>query len=396
MTSSRREFLVRTGQLGAGVVLGGGVLSQVACGSSGSSSSGAKFGLFTDTTGAIAALGQGHAQAFRLAIADINKKGGVLGKPLKSVLADSNSDPSAALPKVRQEIQVDHVDALVGGIFSSTREAVLPSITGRPNLIYIYPMTYEGSACQTNLFLTGAVSQQNLLPAVDYVLRKGARTWVLLGHDYVFPHVANKLAADMIKAAGGKVITQKYYPLTATDYSDAVRTVVGANPDAIINNITPPGMFTFYKQLGASGWHKPIVATGIDQTAVQAVGAGNLDTTVLSLDYVESADNGAFAQRFAAASGGKIPFSPGSGDGGAYRAVRFLAAAINKAGSTDTTKVRDALVGMSLSDLPGGAAAIGSDHHTAMTMYLASYTKAGSLKTVRSLGKVQPDQKCHF
>jgi ABC-type branched-subunit amino acid transport system substrate-binding protein len=395
----RREFLKDAAKVNVALALGYMAILE-ACGNSSSTSGRAvKFGLFTDTSGTIAFIGAAHALAYQLAVQDVNKAGGVLGQPLQTSLVDSQSDPQAAIPKVNQLIESDHVDALVGGIYSSTRDAVLPIIADRANRIYMYPMTYEGGACNKNLFLTAAVPQQNFLPAVKHVLDQGARRWMLFGHDYAFPHVANGLGKTLIQNAGGNVIADKYYPLDATDFSDAIRAITAANPDAIVNNLTPPGMFTFYKQLGASGWHKPVVATGLDETAVGPIGAANLETTVVGLDYLASANSGSgpsIVDRFQQASGGKVPYSPGLGNGAAYRAVRFLAAAINKAGSTDTAKVRSALVGLSLDDLPGGSAKIGSDHHTAMHMYVAGFNSSGSLQLINDLGVVDPNQSCSF
>jgi ABC-type branched-subunit amino acid transport system substrate-binding protein len=395
----RRAFLASGGRLGAAAVVGGTALAAAARALAAVEKQTVRVGLFTDTTGIIGGIGAGHAIAYELAVEDVNRAGGVLGQPLRTSLVDSKSDPSAAILKVRQLIETQHVDALVGGIFSSTRDAVLPIIANRAKKIYLYPMTYEGSACNANLFLTGAVAQQNLLPAVDYALRQGARRWVLLGHDYIFPHVANGLARKLIESRGGKVLGEKYYPLDATDFSDAVRAVTNAKADAVVNNITPPGMFTFYKQLGASGWRNTVVATGLDQTAVPAVGAANLRGTIVSLDYVitlPGAVNVSIRERYAKKAHGKSTWSPGLGYGGAYRAIRFLAAAINEAGTTDTAKVRAALVGLTLDDLPGGPARIEADHHTSMNMYVAGFKADGSMRIIKRLGVVKPRQSCHF
>jgi ABC-type branched-subunit amino acid transport system substrate-binding protein len=397
----RREFLKRGAQFVGAAGLAGPLLTTVGCGGDGEAgdSEGLALGLFTDTSGSIAAIGAGHALAYRLAVEDVNERGGVLGKPVRFEQVDTESEPQAAIPKVRRLIESGRANVLIGGIFSSTREAVLPIIADQADRIYVYPMTYEGAECNENTFMTGAVAQQNLLPAVQYLLDQGARNWVLLGHDYVFPRTANRLVRELVESAGGTVSSDRYYPLDATDYSDATRTVLGNEPDAIVNNLTPPGMFTFYKQLGAAGYTNPVVATGLDDTAVPAVGAENLATTIVVLDLFAGADgsgDNSIVGRFEKESNGKVPYSPGLSYGGAYRAVRFAAEAVNRAESLETSAIRDAMVGLKLDDLPGGTASMGEDHHTAMNMYLARFTKKGSLELIEDLRVIQPEQGCSF
>ena len=396
---SRRSLLSSAARLGIAVSLGAFTSSALAgCGDSngdsGSSEETLSLGVFTDTTGALAGIGAAHTVAYKMAMDDVNKAGGVLGKPMSITFVDSESDPKAGITKVRQLIE-QKIDVLIGGIYSSTRDAVVP-LLARQDSVYLYPMTYEGGACNDNMFVTGAVPQQNLIPAVQQVISQGAKSWVLIGHDYSFPHKANELVRKLIESGGGKVLDERYYPLDATDYSDAVRAITSANPDGVVNLLVPPGMFTFYKQLGTAGYTKPVVATGFDATVIPAIGAENAASTVVSLDYVDSKDSGSptFAERFSEASGDKVKYSPGLSCGGAYRAVRFAAAAANKAGSVRPADIRKALVDLTIDDLPGGSATLGSDHHTSMTMHACGFTAAGETKVLQSPGLVASNQTC--
>ena len=117
---------------------------------------------------------------------------------------------------------------------------------------------------------------------------------------------------------------------------------------------------------------------------------------MVSLDYVGSKDSGSptFAERFTQASGDKVQYSPGLSCGGAYRAVRFAAAAANKAGSVRPEDIRKALVDLTLEDLPGGSATLGSDHHTSMTMYVCGFNAAGETNVLQSPGVVTSNQTC--
>jgi branched-chain amino acid transport system substrate-binding protein len=398
---SRRSLLSTATKFGIALSLGAVTTSTLAaCGDSdgdsvgGSSEKTLNLGVFTDTTGALAGIGAAHTVAYKMAMDDVNKAGGVLGKPMSITFVDSESDPKAGITKVRQLLE-QKIDVLIGGIYSSTRDAVVP-LLARQDSVYLYPMTYEGGACDDHMFVTGAVPVQNLIPAVQQVISQGAKSWVLIGHDYSFPHKANDLVRKLIEAGGGKVLDERYYPLDATDYSDAVRAITSSKPDGVVNLLTPPGMFTFYKQLATAGYDKPVVATGFDATVIPAIGADNAASTVVSLDYVEAKDSASptFAERFGQASGDKVKYSPGLSCGGAYRAVRFAAAAANKAGSVRPADIRKALVDLTLDDLPGGSATLGSDHHTSMTMYVCDFTQASETKVLQSPGVVASNQPC--
>jgi urea transport system substrate-binding protein len=395
----RRGFLKRAGLVGAAAAAGGTFVETAGRAFAAPAANGVRLGIFADLTGPVGLVGVGHVVAYKLAVEDVNKMGGVLGKPLEYVIVDTQSNPSAAIPKVRQLIETKHVDVLIGGALSSTREAVAPIITQRAKKIYLYPMIYEGGACNENLFNTGAVVQQNTLPAIEYALARGTKTWALLGHDYVYPRTANRLARKLIESKGGKVVVEKYYPLDTTDFSNAVRAAIGSKAQGLVNTIIPPGAFTFYKQLIAGGWKNVIVDPDADHTYIGPVAAADLRGVLTVSEYFRSAEtptDRAIRTRFEKAAKGKSFFTGSLSDTGAYRAVRFIAAAINKVGSTDTAKVRAALVGMTLNDLPGGTARIEPDHHVALHMRLGRFAPDGSLPVIKNLGIVKPNQPCHF
>ena len=124
-----------------------------------------------------------------MAIDEINAKGGVLGKKLEPVVVDPASNWPLFAEKARQLISKDKVAVTFGCWTSVSRKSVLPVFEELNSLLF-YPVQYEGEELSKNVYYTGAAPNQQAIPAVEYLMSKaggGAKRWVLLGTDYVYP-----------------------------------------------------------------------------------------------------------------------------------------------------------------------------------------------------------------
>ncbi|MET0326699.1 MAG: transporter substrate-binding protein, partial [Ilumatobacteraceae bacterium] len=121
-----------------------------------------------------------------LAIKEINEAGGVLGHQIEPVVEDGASDWPTFTEKAEKLLTTDEVAAVFGGWTSASRKAMLPVFEGNNGLLY-YPVQYEGLEASPNIFYTGATTNQQIIPAVDYLLEQGKKKIYLLGSDYVFP-----------------------------------------------------------------------------------------------------------------------------------------------------------------------------------------------------------------
>ena len=154
-----------------------------------------------------------------MAIDEINAKGGVLGKKLAS------NWPLFA-EKTKQLLTQDKVSVIFGCWTSVSRKSVLPVVEELNGLLF-YPVQYEGEELSKNVFYTGAAPNQQAIPAVDYLMSKdggGAKRWVLLGTDYVYPRTTNKILRAYLKSKGvaDKDIDEKYTPFGHSDYQTIV------------------------------------------------------------------------------------------------------------------------------------------------------------------------------
>src|SRR6267378_1387056 len=156
-----------------------------------------------------------------LAIDQINAKGGVLGKKLVPVFEDGASDGPTFAEKAQKLISVDKVATVFGGWTSASRKAMLPVFEKNKALLY-YPVQYEGLEASPYIFYTGATTNQQIIPALEYLKSKKLTKVFLVGSDYVFPRTANKEIKAWAKANGMDIIGEEYTPLGYTEYGTLI------------------------------------------------------------------------------------------------------------------------------------------------------------------------------
>ena len=182
-----------------------------------------RVGVITDQTGAMSFCGVANANVARMVINDINAKGGLLGRQLDLCLEDSATSDSAAEAKAAKLVEQDHVDVILGGIYSSARQAIKGPAVTKGKTLYIYPEQYEGQECDPLIFCTGPVPAQQLEPLIPWLMKQtGAKKFYLPSADYIWPHIMNKKVRELATANGGSIVGEEYFPLDHTDYAKTV------------------------------------------------------------------------------------------------------------------------------------------------------------------------------
>jgi len=139
-----------------------------------------KVGVIADQTGPLSFVGLANANVARMVVADLNREGGLLGRPLELYLEDSATDDEVAAARAAKLVENDRVDAIFGGIYSSTRQAIKGPAVVEGKTLYVYPEQYEGQESDPLIFCTGPVPAQQIDPFIPWLMQQtGAKTFYL-------------------------------------------------------------------------------------------------------------------------------------------------------------------------------------------------------------------------
>ncbi|MEN2976559.1 urea ABC transporter substrate-binding protein [Tistrella sp. 25B02-3] len=324
-------------------------------------------GILHSVTGTMAISETGSVQAEKLAIAQINASGGILGRQIKVVQEDGASDWPTFAEKARKLLVSDKTAAVFGCWTSASRKAVLPVFEKENGLLY-YPTFYEGLEESPNVFYTGQEATQQILAGIDWVMKeKGAKSFYLLGSDYIWPRTSNKIARKHIEMNGAKVLGEEYFALGHTQFNSAINKIKLRKPDVIYAIIVGGSNVAFYKQLKAAGVDlskQTLLTISVTEDEVLGIGGENIAGAYASMKYFQSLDNpnnAAFVAAFKEMWGKDIVI--GDVTQAAYLGPWLWKAAVEKAGSFDVDKVREASPGIELTTAPEGYVKIHPNHH---------------------------------
>ncbi|MBA77995.1 MAG: urea ABC transporter substrate-binding protein [Tistrella sp.] len=324
-------------------------------------------GILHSVTGTMAISETGSVQAEKLAIEQINASGGILGRQIKIIQEDGASDWPTFAEKARKLLVNDKTAAVFGCWTSASRKAVQPVFEKENGLLY-YPTFYEGLEQSPNVFYTGQEATQQILAGIDWVMKdKGAKSFYLLGSDYIWPRTSNKIARKHIERNGAQVLGEEYFPLGHTQFNSVINKIKLRKPDVIYAIIVGGSNVAFYKQLKAAGIDlskQTLLTISVTEDEVRGIGGENIAGAYAAMKYFQSLDNDnnkAFVKAFKDMWGQDMVI--GDVTQAAYLGPWLWKAAVEKAGSFDVDKVREASPGIELTTAPEGYVKIHPNHH---------------------------------
>ena len=354
-----------------------------------------KIGLFIPLSGPAALFGPSAKNCGELAIDEVNKSGGVLGRQAKLYIADAGVPPAEAAKSAMRLMLREKVDLLVGNHDSAVRQAIIGAVKGK--VPYIYSPVYEGGECSPNVFMLGETPQQQLKPTIAHFAKtKGVKSYYLIGNDYVWPRVTNKLAKQYISAAGGKVVGEQYIPFgPANKFESAVTRIKGAKPDLVVITLVGGDNVNFNRTFAEFGLHKNIarVASLLEENTLMGIGAESSSNLYSSMAYfanIDSKENNAFVSSYKAKFGAKAAVLNTLAESN-YAGIIFGAALANKAGSTDASKLAATAEGLTV-NTPTGPGTM-RNRHTDKNMYLAE-CKGTQFNIAKVFSNVPSGQTC--
>jgi urea transport system substrate-binding protein len=391
----KRRGLLKTAAL-ASVMMAAGLMGQVA-----QAADTIKVGILHSLSGTMAISETTLKDTALMAIEEINAKGGVMGKKLEPVVVDPASNWPLFAEKARQLVSQDKVSVVFGCWTSVSRKSVLPVFKELNSLLF-YPVQYEGEELEKNVFYTGAAPNQQAIPAVEYLMSAeggGAKRFVLLGTDYVYPRTTNKILRAFLKSKGidEKDIDEKYTPFGHSDYQTIVADIKKfsqGGKTAVISTINGDSNVPFYKELGNAGLKAtdvPVVAFSVGEEELRGVDTKPLVGHLAAWNYFESVkapENDAFVKKWKAyATKMKLPNADKAVTNdpmeATYVGIYMWKAAVEKAKSTDTDKVIAAMAGQTFKAPSGFTLTMDkTNHHLHKPVYIGEVKADGQFNIV--------------
>ena len=364
-----------------------------------------KVGVISPLTGAWTVYGKAHSEGFLLAVDEINQDGGVLGRPLEVILADSKTEPRIVVEQANRLVRQDRVDFLAGTFSSAERNAAGPVVTAA-NKVLLYPTFYEGQlqqyypgVCNGNIFMFGPEPTQQVWPHMQYMTNKFGKKFFMIGSDYVWPRVTNLLTKRKLEQLGGQVVGEVYIPFNTPEYASVLRQIRAAKPSIVFHTLTGSDTVNFRRQFYAAGMSKDFPIWTVDDEEVVTSGLGPEVSagTYVSFDYfmsIRSANNAAFLEKFRAKYGKDALMN--TVGVAMYNAARMAALAIEKTGKPTTEGLRQGLLGLAYERAPQGRVTMRAlDNQLVVPSYLMvvrkNWTGVGDMfQEVRHFDSVEP------
>lgn len=369
-----------------------------------------RIGVISPLTGAWTVYGRAHSAGFELAVDEINKAGGILGRPVETVVGDSQTEPRIVVEQANRLIRQERVDFLAGTFSSAERNAAGPVVTGA-NKILLYPTFYEGQlqehhpgVCNPNIFMFGPEPTQQVWPHMEYIVNKYGNKFFFIGSDYVWPQVTNQFARQALEDLGGEVVGEVYIPFDTPQYESVLRDIRNSGADVVFHSLTGSDTVNFRRQFAAAGMKDDFTIWTVDDEEVVTSGLGPevSANTYVSFDYfmsIEHPNNKAFLERFRAKFGDdELMNTVGVA---MYNAAHMAALAIEKTGEVSTEALREGLRGITFEDAPQGPVTMRAlDHQAVLPSYLVQvredWTDVNNMfEEVQSFEAVEPeDAQC--
>ena len=339
-------------------------------------------GILHSRTGALALGENALIDATLLAVNEINKIGGVLNRPIEAIVEDTQSDPNIFEQKVESFVN-QGITTFFGGWSSTARKLAIPILEAY-NALLFYPVQYEGLEYSPAVFYSGACPNQQIKPAVEWLLAQGKKRFFLLGMDYVFPRVCHTLLKAQIAREGGVVVGEALPALENQDFSSIIQQIQAVEPDVVFSTLNGDANLAFYNQYQSAGIdaaNLPVMAISISEQELQMIGQAAVGHYA-TWNYFQSlpiAENTAFIQKFQRRYGNhRVTCDPVAA---AYTQVYLWRQAVEAAGSLDCDQVREAMLSQAFEG-PGGRVTVSANHHLNKPVYIGQIQADGQFLIV--------------
>lgn len=349
-----------------------------------------RVGVLHSLTGTMAISERAVVDATLLAIDDVNRAGGVLGRPVEAVVRDGRSDWPTFAREAEGLILKDRVAVTFGCWTSACRKQVKPIVEQHRHLLF-YPLQYEGLEQSPYIVYTGAAPNQQIIPAVRWAVDNLGSRFYLVGSDYVFPRIANAIIRHVVEILGGTIVGEDYLPLGSRDTRRIVEAIQRARPAVILNTINGDTNVAFFEDLrrvGITSDDVPTMSFSVAETELTSMNPEDVAGNYAAWNYFQSIkrdENRTFLSRLHTTYGTtRVAADPMEA---AYVGVQLWALAVNEARSIEPDAVRRALGDQSY-PAPEGVVYVDADtQHTWKMVRIGRIRRDGQFDVVWDSGK---------
>ena len=335
-----------------------------------------KFVSILDQSGGLDIYGKPMVDATRMAVAEINAAGGLLGREIDLALYDPQSTIQFYTQYATQAAAGDRADVVHAGITSASREAIRPTFA-RFEVLYFYNVLYEGGVCDLNTFCTGSTPAQTVEKLVPYTMNKWGKKVYIVAADYNYGQITAQWVRKYVADNGGEAVETEFFPLDVTNFGPTIKKIQAAKPDMVMSALVGGAHVSFYRQYAASGMNRniPIASTtfGVGNEH-KLISAEEGDGMICSYSYFEEIDTPAnrdFVARFKEFMGGDAP-ALNELAARSYEAAYLWAEAVRQAGTVERMPLIETLRGGISHDGPSGRLTIEpKTNHALQNVYLA-------------------------
>ncbi len=232
-----------------------------------------RVGLLHPRTGVAGMWAPSMDAAALVGAAEINAAGGILGEPIELIYADCGFSVTEALSAVDTLLDVEGVDAVIGGHTSNIRDAVSQRLSSQ--VPYIYTPQYEGIACGPATVAIGSSDDELMGPSLHWLrTEKKAERFFFIGNDYIWPRLALSTTKRLLRRQGGNLVGQAIVPMQVADYSALLQTIVQSGAQVVIQALVGLNSVEFNRAFAAAGLDEKMLRFGliVDETVICGIG----------------------------------------------------------------------------------------------------------------------------
>lgn len=353
-----------------------------------------KIGLMEDISGDLALMGLPKLHGSQLAVEEINKSGGIMGRQIEMIHLDPQGDNARYQEFTRRLLSKDKVDVLIGGITSASREAVRP-IVDRTDTPYFYTNQYEGGVCDASMISVGAIPEQQFSTLIPYMVEKFGKKVYVIAADYNFGQISSEWNRTILKQLGGTVVGEEFIPLGVSQFAQTIQNIQKAKPDWILTINVGAAQDSFFEQAQAAKLNLPMgssikVMLGFEHKRFAPPALNRMHAAANWFEEIDTPEAEDFKKRWHA----KFPNEPYINDMGynAYTAIYMYKNLVESAKSTRLADLRKVIAtGKACVDAPEGNICIDpKSQHMSHRMRLIAVDEKHNVKVLKDYGVIQP------